>query len=93
MIAGQVIIAAGAPAEQMRLCAQLVSSAPVEHKSPCLVLQEHLALKQATHIKTTAPSAHLDTTVKVEIWIVEFCKKSNSAFLHSVFNNHTEGNQ
>lgn len=65
VIAGQGFIVTGDLAEQMRLCAQLGSSAPVEHECPCLVLQEHLALKWATHIKTTAQPAPMDTTVKV----------------------------
>lgn len=65
MIAGWAFIVTGAPAKQIRLCVQLVSSAPVEHQHRCLVLQEHLALKRATRINTTAPSVPLDTTVKV----------------------------
>lgn len=64
-IAWQGFTVTGDPAEQMRLCAQLGFSAPVEHQSPCLVLQEHSALKQATCIKTTAPPVLLDTTVMV----------------------------
>lgn len=64
-IAGKGFIVTGDLAEQTRLCAQLGSSAPVEPQPPCLVLQEHLALNLATHIRTTALPALLDTTVKV----------------------------
>lgn len=86
MIAGQGFIVAGALAEQTQLCAQLVSSVLVEHQSPCLVLQEHLALKQATYIKTTAPPVPVDTTVQVGNMAfsrVILSKKSKSILLHS----------
>ncbi|KAG7238707.1 hypothetical protein INR49_031223, partial [Caranx melampygus] len=62
--AGQGFIAAGALAEQIRLCAQLVSSAPEEHQCPCLVLQAHLALEQGTHTRRTAPCVLLGPTVQ-----------------------------
>ncbi len=65
VIAGQGFIVTGDPAEQMRLCAQLGSSARVEHQFLCRVRQEHLVLKQAIHMKTTAPPVALDITVKV----------------------------
>lgn len=62
---GQDFIATGALVEQIRLCVLLVSSVPVEHQPLCLVPKEHIALKQETLIKTTAPSVPLDTTAKV----------------------------
>ena len=65
VIAWQGFIVTGALAEQIRLCALLVSSAPVEHRFPCLVRQEHLALREGTHTVTTAPPVPLDPTVKV----------------------------
>ncbi|KAM7413317.1 hypothetical protein PAMA_020621 [Pampus argenteus] len=64
VIVGKGFIVPGALAEQTRLCAQLVSSAPVEHQSPCPVLQGHLAPEQATRTRTTAPPVPLDTTVR-----------------------------
>lgn len=49
----------------MKHCVLLGSSAPGQHQFLCLVLQEPSAPKLATHIRTTAPAAPLDTTVKV----------------------------
>lgn len=91
--AWQGFIATGALAEQIRLYAQLVSSAPVEQQSQCHVLQEHIALKQETLIQTTAPSVPLDTTVKVgnlDFPRVTFSEKSKSIFLHLKFKHHME---
>ncbi|XP_030007195.1 multiple epidermal growth factor-like domains protein 11 [Sphaeramia orbicularis] len=64
-IAGQDIFVTGDLAKQMQLFAQLDSSALLEHQTPYRVLQEHLALEEEIHNKTTAPPVQLDTTVKV----------------------------
>lgn len=49
----------------MQLCVPLGSFAPVEHQPPSPVLQEHLALMLATHIKATALFAPQDIIAKV----------------------------
>lgn len=84
VIVGQGFIVTGALAEQTRHCAQLVSSAPVEHQSPCPVLQGHIALEQETHTRTTAPPVPPDTTVKVSSNVF-FSTKYKTCF-HKIFN-------
>ncbi|KAM6987470.1 uncharacterized protein LKV04_010315 [Tautogolabrus adspersus] len=83
--AGQGSFAAGAPAEQMSLFAQLVSSALMEHQPLCLVQQEHLALNQATHSKKTAPPVPLDTTAKLKVLCSLHCVLLDTTVLEDRF--------
>lgn len=88
MTVGQDFIVTGVLAEQTRLCALLGSSVPVEHQTLCPVPQEHMALTQGTPIKKTAPSAPLDTSVKVgnvDFSRGVFREKNKHIYLHLKF--------